>query len=85
MRQENPLKTQSFDLILRGLEISSGSLRVHDPKILKANLERQGLNIESLDTGEESGVIQWLKIYAMALLIFLFLISGNRIFKVKRR
>jgi nondiscriminating aspartyl-tRNA synthetase len=50
MRQENPRKTQSFDLILRGLEISSGSIRVHDPKILKANLERQGLNIESLSS-----------------------------------
>jgi nondiscriminating aspartyl-tRNA synthetase len=50
MRQEDPRKTQSFDLILRGLEISSGSIRVHDPKLLKANLERQGLNIESLSS-----------------------------------
>jgi nondiscriminating aspartyl-tRNA synthetase len=50
MRQENPRKTQSFDLILRGLEISSGSIRVHDPKLLKANLEKQGLNIESLSS-----------------------------------
>jgi nondiscriminating aspartyl-tRNA synthetase len=50
MRQDNPRKTKSFDLILRGLEISSGSIRVHDPKLLRTNIEKQGLNIESLSS-----------------------------------
>lgn len=37
-------KSTGFDLLLRGIEISSGALRNHDPEIIESNLRRQGLD-----------------------------------------
>ncbi|MDD2718012.1 MAG: aspartate--tRNA(Asn) ligase [Candidatus Wallbacteria bacterium] len=48
MPQENRKKSQSFDLILRGLEISSGCIRIHKADQLIQNIEKQGLKPESL-------------------------------------
>jgi aspartyl-tRNA synthetase len=36
--------TNSFDYIYRGLEISSGAQRIHDPEMLVGALKRKGLN-----------------------------------------
>lgn len=44
---EDPELTQSFDLIYKGLEITTGGQRIHDYDMLKANIEKFGLNPES--------------------------------------
>ncbi len=40
--------TRGFDLLLRGLEITSGGQRIHDPEMLRRSIEAYGLNPESL-------------------------------------
>lgn len=42
------LKTRSFDLIFRGIEITSGGQRIHDYRMLKENLPKFGLSEASL-------------------------------------
>ncbi|AFG38874.1 aspartate--tRNA(Asn) ligase [Spirochaeta africana] len=42
------LKTQSFDLLFRGLEITTGGRRIHDYAMLLENLPRFGLTEEGL-------------------------------------
>lgn len=44
---ENPDLTQSFDLIYKGLEITTGSQRIHDYEMLKRNIEKFGLDPEN--------------------------------------
>ncbi|MFZ1655067.1 MAG: aspartate--tRNA(Asn) ligase [Candidatus Moraniibacteriota bacterium] len=41
---EDPKYSESFDLIFRGVEIASGSQRIHDHAQLKATLEKRGLD-----------------------------------------
>ncbi|MGC8571796.1 MAG: aspartate--tRNA(Asn) ligase [Candidatus Micrarchaeia archaeon] len=41
---DNPELTHSFDLLYRGLEISSGAQRINDPEMLIAALKKKGLN-----------------------------------------
>ncbi len=36
--------TASFDLLFRGLEITTGGQRIHSYELLKENMRRQGLN-----------------------------------------
>ena len=49
MRQENDKKlTKSFDLIYRGLEITTGSQREHRLDILKEQAIEKGMNLEEL-------------------------------------
>ncbi len=43
---ENPEYTRSFDLLFRGLEMSSGSQRVHDYETLVARIKEKGLDPE---------------------------------------
>ncbi|MBA3679140.1 aspartate--tRNA ligase [Candidatus Saccharibacteria bacterium] len=45
-KEEDLLKMRAhcYDLVLNGVEISSGSMRIHDPKIQKAIFERFGLS-----------------------------------------
>ncbi|KAK5093926.1 aspartate--tRNA ligase dps1 [Exophiala xenobiotica] len=45
---ENPNLTNSFDFMVRGQEILSGGQRVHDYDMLKNNLERMGMDPETL-------------------------------------
>ncbi len=44
------MRAHCYDLVLNGVEISSGSLRVHDPKVQKAIFERFGLSEEEVNT-----------------------------------
>lgn len=46
MPAENRL-THSFDLIFRGLEITTGGQRIHNYEMLKSNMELKGLNPDS--------------------------------------
>lgn len=46
MPAENGL-TRSFDLIFRGLEITTGGLRIHNYEMLRKNMELKGLNPEN--------------------------------------
>lgn len=41
--------THSFDLIFRGLEITTGGQRIHNYKMLKDSIEAKGLNLESFE------------------------------------
>jgi nondiscriminating aspartyl-tRNA synthetase len=48
-REDNPALSESFDLIYRWLEITSGSTRNHKREELEEALKRKGLNPESFD------------------------------------
>ncbi len=41
---ENPKIGRSFDLFYKGLEVSSGAQRIHDPDILEEELRKRGLD-----------------------------------------
>lgn len=45
-REEDPEMTKSFDLIFKGVEITTGGQRIHDYEMLKAKMERLGLKLE---------------------------------------
>jgi len=45
---EDGTKTQSFDLIFRGLEITSGGRRIHDYALLLETLPKFGMSLEGL-------------------------------------
>ncbi len=47
---ENPECTLSFDLLFRGLEITSGGQRVHDYNMQVKKMKRMGVNPEAFDT-----------------------------------
>ncbi len=42
--KEDPNICHAFDLIYRGLEISSGAMRIHIPELLEEQLKKRGLN-----------------------------------------
>lgn len=42
-------RTHSFDLIFRGLEITTGGQRIHDYTLLKRRIEEKGLKISSFE------------------------------------
>ncbi|MDD4382985.1 MAG: aspartate--tRNA(Asn) ligase [Candidatus Shapirobacteria bacterium] len=49
MRDENdPTITKSFDLLWKGLEITTGAQREHRPDILLKQIQEKGLNLEPL-------------------------------------
>jgi nondiscriminating aspartyl-tRNA synthetase len=39
-------ETETFDLLFRGMEITTGGLRIHQPEMLKAKMLRLGMNLE---------------------------------------
>lgn len=43
---ENPRRSMSFDLLVRGVELSSGGIRIHDFDLLEYNMKRKGLKID---------------------------------------
>ena len=48
-KEDNPELSNSFDLIYKGYEISSGAQRIHKADMLVSALERRGLNPKSFD------------------------------------
>jgi len=47
-REDNPALTKSFDLLYRGLEITTGSQREHRIEILEKQAVEKGMNLEEL-------------------------------------
>ena len=47
--KENPLLSDSFDLLIRGRETTTGSQRIHSYKELKESIESRGLDSEKFD------------------------------------
>lgn len=47
--EDNPMMTKSFDLIWKGLEVTTGAQREHRYEILKSQVLDKGLDPESLD------------------------------------
>jgi len=47
--EDSPKECRAFDLMFAEKEITSGAQRVHDPALLRANLERMGLNPDAFD------------------------------------
>ena len=48
--QENPSVTDSFDLLYKGLEITSGAQRIHNYTMLVRSFEEKGLNVENFQS-----------------------------------
>ena len=46
--QDNPKLTKSFDLLYRGLEITTGSQREHRLEVLEKQAQEKGMNLEEL-------------------------------------
>jgi len=47
--QEHPQLTRSFDLLFRGMEVTTGGQRIHEFKMLEANIRRFGLDPANFD------------------------------------
>ncbi|MBI5036801.1 aspartate--tRNA(Asn) ligase [Candidatus Micrarchaeota archaeon] len=48
--EDEPKKCRAFDLMYKGLEISSGAQRIHDPELLVKALKTRGLNPEDFES-----------------------------------
>lgn len=48
--KENPAETLSFDLLFRGLEITTGGQRIHNYKEQVAKMEARGMNVEAFES-----------------------------------
>lgn len=48
-KEDNPSLSKSFDLQYGYLELSSGGTRLHDPRLIRARLEEQGLNAKQFE------------------------------------
>ena len=46
---EDPRFTRSFDLLFRGLEVTTGGQRIHDYRELLAKIEKRGMDTEGMD------------------------------------
>lgn len=47
---ENPEETLSFDLLFRGLEITTGGQRIHDYDIQVEKMKRRGMNVQAFES-----------------------------------
>lgn len=47
---ENPEETLSFDLLFRGLEITTGGQRIHDYEMQVAKMKSRGMNVEAFES-----------------------------------
>ena len=47
---ENPGETLSFDLIFRGLEITTGGQRIHDYKLQLKKMQSRGMDVEAFES-----------------------------------
>lgn len=48
-REDDPTTSRSFDLLLRGLEVTTGSQRIHDYDLLVEKMRERGLRPEQYD------------------------------------
>jgi nondiscriminating aspartyl-tRNA synthetase len=48
--RDNPELTRSFDLLYKGLEVTTGGQRIHDPAMLEAAIRSRGMNAASFDS-----------------------------------
>lgn len=48
-REDDAEITKSFDLIFKGVEITTGGQRIHDYEMLKAKMERLGIKVEDFE------------------------------------
>lgn len=48
--QDDPMLTESFDLIFRGLEIATGGQRIHDFDRLVESIEKRGMNPDDFES-----------------------------------
>ena len=48
--RENPEETLSFDLLFRGLEVTTGGQRIHNYKEQVAKMEARGMNVEAFES-----------------------------------
>lgn len=48
--KENPAETESFDLLFRGLEITTGGQRIHSYEEQIAKMERRGMDIAAFES-----------------------------------
>ena len=48
--KENPEETLSFDLLFRGLEITTGGQRIHNYKEQVAKMQSRGMNVEAFES-----------------------------------
>ena len=46
---ENPNETLTFDLLFKGMEITTGGQRTHDYKVLVSKMQSRGMNKENLE------------------------------------
>lgn len=47
---ENPVETMSFDLLFRGLEITTGGQRIHDYEMQVEKMRSRGMNVEAFES-----------------------------------
>ncbi len=47
---ENPEETESFDLLFRGLEVTTGGQRIHSFEEQVAKMERRGMHVELFES-----------------------------------
>lgn len=47
---ENPEETLSFDLLFRGLEITTGGQRIHDYRMQVEKMQRRGMTVELFES-----------------------------------
>ncbi len=45
---ENPEITKSYDLLYKGVEITTGAQREHRPDVLKSQAQEKGLSLDSI-------------------------------------
>jgi nondiscriminating aspartyl-tRNA synthetase len=48
--KDNPKLTRSFDLLYKGLEVTTGGQRIHDPAMLEASIKSRGMNPASFES-----------------------------------
>jgi len=48
--KDNPNETESFDLLFRGLEITTGGQRIHDYQEQVAKMQRKGMNVQLFES-----------------------------------
>ena len=46
---DDPKRTESFDLVIRGIEVASGSTRIHDRETLEREMRDRGMRPESFE------------------------------------
>lgn len=48
--RENPAETESFDLLFRGLEVTTGGQRIHNYREQVEKIESRGMHVEAFES-----------------------------------